>query len=555
MSTPPVPDRMPSQVPAAAEPEASVSAPAPAAAIPAAPASAPAFDAKQYFLEDYRHTLFPLSSTQLLVEKFSPELKAYALANPFRPQTRCSAAKRGYHLRRTFKLDPPTEFFVYEMVYRNRNLFRKDFNAARSNFGFLFRNGVPVSSRNAYQDYQTAVLEAKKKYKYGIRFDVASYFNSVYHHDLVSRFREIGGAEDEVALYGRFLREINSGRSLDCLPQGLHPCKLIGADFLKFIDNSMRLKSPRFIRFLDDFNIFADREQDLLSDMNTIQEMLSDKGLFLNEGKTKRANDFGRSMTEEIDEIKKQLLQARGETVDPSSIEMADLFEFEDDDEDEEEEEEEEAAASTAAENAESRADELNFFDSMTDEQTEYLLDLLNNPEIDESDAELALVLLKDHGEDVLEHMGQFLVRFPGLSRTIYQFSPHVQDKAELCNLVLDFLRGDHFTTEYQLFWITKMLEDHLADQPCYGTSLALLNQHPSSTPITRAKLLEIPEHRFGMPELREQALRSGQCDWPAWAAAIGCRKEDAARRNHLLGYFENGGPMNRLVGTCAKSM
>jgi hypothetical protein len=109
--------------------------------------------------------------------------------------------------------------------------------------------------------------------------------------------------------------------------------------------------------------------------------------------------------------------------------------------------------------------------------------------------------------------------------------------------------------TEYQLFWITKMLEDHLSNQSCYGTSLAILNGHPSSTTITRAKLLEIPEHRFGMPDLREEALRSGRCDWIAWSAALGCRKEDSAKRNHLLGYFENGGPMNHLIGGCAKQL
>jgi hypothetical protein len=95
------------------------------------------------------------------------------------------------------------------------------------------------------------------------------------------------------------------------------------------------------------------------------------------------------------------------------------------------------------------------------------------------------------------------------------------------------------------------MLEDQLSKQPCYGNALALLESHPSSTPITRAKLLEIPEMRFGLPELRESAVRSG-CDWPAWAAAIGSRIENPANRNHLLGYFKNGGPMNQLIGDCA---
>ena len=375
-----------------------------------APAVPTPFTAEQYLLEDYRHTLFPLSTTRLLVETFASDLRHYAANNPFRPQTRCSAAKRGFHLRRTVKLDPPSELFVYDLVFRNRKHFRGDHQQTRSSFGFLFKGGKPISSKTSYQDYRTSLSGAKAKHKFGLRFDVSSYFNSLYHHDLVSRFREIGASEDDVSLYGRFLREINSGRSLDCLPHGLHPCKVLGADFLKFIDNSIRLKSPKLVRFLDDFNLFSDREQDLHSDFNNIQESLSEKGLFLNEKKTAYADDFGRSMTEEISEIKAGLLRTRGEVVEPSGIELSDLFSDDDDgdDDDEEGEEETEIVGASAVEGVD---EDLEASDTLTDAQTEFLLELLNSPEIDESDAELALVLLRDHGEDVLERMGDFLVK------------------------------------------------------------------------------------------------------------------------------------------------
>ena len=61
--------------------------------------------------------------------------------------------------------------------------------------------------------------------------------------------RIIGDVEDaDVIAFGGFLREINSGRSIDCLPQGLYPCKMIGSDFFRFIDNSSRLKPALQIR-------------------------------------------------------------------------------------------------------------------------------------------------------------------------------------------------------------------------------------------------------------------------------------------------------------------
>jgi hypothetical protein len=80
------------------------------------------------------------------------------------------------------------------------------------------------------------------------------------------------------------------------------------------------------IRFLDDFHLFGDREQVLHGDFNCIQELLSEKGLFLNENKTVYADDFGRSMTEKIDDIKVDLLRARREIVDSSGIELSDVF-------------------------------------------------------------------------------------------------------------------------------------------------------------------------------------------------------------------------------------
>ena len=75
------------------------------------------------------------------------------------------------------------------------------------------------------------------------------------------------------------------------------------------------------------------------------------------------------------------------------------------------------------------------------------------------------------------------------------------------------------------------------------------LYDHESATPITKAKILEIPEMRFGMPDLREEQLRSGQSGWLAWSSAVGTRKHPKGKRNHLLKYFRKASPMNRLIG------
>lgn len=83
----------------------------------------------------------------------------------------------------------------------------------------------------------------------------------------------------------------------------------------------------------------------------------------------------------------------------------------------------------------------------------------------------------------------------------------------------------------------------------CFGAPLIVaLSQHQNATDITRGKILEIPDHRYGLPEMRETYLREGRSDWLAWASAVGSREMDKQARNYLLDYFKNGSDMNRLI-------
>jgi hypothetical protein len=132
------------------------------------------------------------------------------------------------------------ELFIYDLVYRNRLLFRKDFRNTRRSFGYRFENGEPLSPTKSYAAFKAAVTDARRTYGHMVKFDIAAYFNSIYSHDLVHWFSEINASNDDVDHFGQFLRETNGGRSVDCLAQGIHPCKLIGSAFLKFVDNSKR---------------------------------------------------------------------------------------------------------------------------------------------------------------------------------------------------------------------------------------------------------------------------------------------------------------------------
>ncbi|MES1026618.1 orotate phosphoribosyltransferase, partial [Gloeocapsa sp. BRSZ] len=286
--------------------------------------------------------------------------------------------------------------------------------------------------------------------------------------------------------------------------------------------NSIKIQSELLLRFMDDFYLFSDNEKKINSDFIIIQKILGEKGLSLNSAKTLYGN-LSNQEVQTIDDIKVGLLQLRRQIIDVSGFPSEDLEEDED--------------------------------ELLTDDQIEYLLDLLKEPDIDESNAELVLVLLHDNENEVLEKMDTFLKNFPSLSRNIYNFCRDVSDVDTLSDLLLQFLKNGTNATEDQLFWIAKISEDLLSKTPKYADILSSLYDHPNATVISRAKVIEIPENRFGMGELRREHLRVGKSDWLAWASAVGCRSETPISRNHTLSYFSKASPMNKLVADCVKNL
>ena len=220
--------------------------------------------------------------------------RSKCVGDNFLPQQRVHATKPRGHLRRTTKLDPVADYFIYDLVNRNKAIFRKEVSNARRSFGYRFSGGAHITVHSAFTDYKACLADCSKPFKHNIKFDIASYFNSIYHHDLSNWFadKHSVSAVDSNA-FGKFIREINAGRSVDFLPQGIYPCKMIGNEFLKFIDVSAQLKSPVIVRFMDDFTLFGDDLEILRQDFTRIQQLLGQYGLNVNPSKTHYDKQYG----------------------------------------------------------------------------------------------------------------------------------------------------------------------------------------------------------------------------------------------------------------------
>lgn len=471
---------------------------------------------KDFILSDHNYVLFPLNTSKLLAthqtDKIIDHINSKILNKSddegFGNQLKVNASKPNFHLRRTFKLDPVAETFLYNFVYQNRSRFKKRDRPRKRTFGYYFTQGSVVSSLSEYRDFRNLIYESISRYDHCIKFDIQSYFNSIYHHDIVNFINCHLGDHDKSESIGQFLREINSGISIDCMPQGIIPAKIIGSKFLSFIDDSVQIKADITIRFMDDFYIFGNDEKSLLSDFILIQEMLGRKGLNINQSKTQINYRGSKDIVRDIDEMKITLLERRDLILEDTSMDEEEQYDF--------------------------KAD-------LDEEEVEYLTDLLDDPHLAEEDAELILKLMGDHTSDVIEHLHDFAEKFPNLSKNIHAFCSYVEDKSSLSDVVYELTDSSVFLTEYQLFWIAKIVEDYLLETPKAGDLIFRLYEHENSTTITKAKICEIPENRFGMEDVREEHLRSGSSDWLSWTSAVGAIATPKSKRNQLVKYLASG--------------
>ena len=498
-------------------------------------------DTKSFFELDFNGALFPLKTNLLMIQNHHQGLEAYIskilsndpahVGDNFLPQTRVHAAKPRHHVRRTMVLDPIASYFLYDLIFRNREAFDLPVSDRRCAFGYRFNNDQPISVHAAYKDYTNNIDAYGLTYQHSIAFDIASYFNSVYHHDATNWFSSLPkiSAVDGQA-FGRFFREINSGRSIDFLPQGIYPSKMIGSAFLRYIETSGQIKSAQLLRFMDDIWLFDDDVEVLKLDFIRIQELLGLRALNINPTKT-LIDSTNSSVRESASAIQKQL----SEIVDsPNAFPTYSGSGFDIPDEEEDSDEEGD--------------------DSLLDEtQVDRLLELLVDPLAEEADVETILKILQEHFDGITTHLPLLLLRFPNIIKQLHKIAGSVTDKETLTREIIVLLESPASLMEYQLFWIAVIAEDYLGNTEDFGKLILKLYDRTAEHKIARAKILEIPDQSFGLKEIRAEILKSGASDWPSWASAMGTRTLNKAERNHALKYFSKGSPLNFLVAECVE--
>ncbi|WP_440604413.1 antiviral reverse transcriptase Drt5 [Bacillus sp. GB_SG_008] len=431
--------------------------------------------------------------------------------NFFLVQPLVYASKDKNHVRQTFVLDPIAQTFLYDFVYRHKSFFERKGTTNRKSFGYCFEDGNLVSGIEEHNKFKKEIYEKKTEYVYMAKLDIANCFNNIYHHDMVSYIARIIGQE-ESEKFGRFLREINEGRSTSCMPQGLIPAKIVGSFFLSFVEESRELKSEVIIRFMDDIFLFSNSHDTIQNDVLKIQKLLGEKGLSLNESKSAILKTSEDEVLQ-IEDIKKSLLQTRASFIDWYSEEVG---------EDKPE---------------------------LTLEQENYLKQKLQNSRnLEEEDIELILTLLSTTQEENIELVKLVLEKAPNLTKNLYHSIRRnfMYLDNEIVNIFKGYIRNNEQLHEYQLFWIAKILIEFTQLNEFIVDILFTIYNHSSTTNVVKCLILEIQENSYGLLELKKKIAR-GNAPEMVISAIVGLISHEKSNRNQIYKYVSRSNPIMKV--------
>jgi len=176
-------------------------------------------------------------------------------------------------------------------------------------------------SVSAWKDFRGSVAKraAKSDCVVGVT-DIADIFPRIYHHRLVNALEASAGRKLKncIRALEKMLSRFSGGTSYG-IPVGPPASRLLGEAVLVDIDSTLLSFGIDFIRFVDDYIIFADRPQDAEYGIRVLGETLYNyHGLTLQTSKTKvsTARDYVESnlkIHSEKEQNRRQLLQIFGE--------------------------------------------------------------------------------------------------------------------------------------------------------------------------------------------------------------------------------------------------
>ncbi|WP_282125041.1 MULTISPECIES: RNA-directed DNA polymerase [Marinifilum] len=160
-----------------------------------------------------------------------------------------------------------------EVVFGNR--------LSPSNKGLLYK------SNGQWAKFWEKNKEVIKDYKYAVRFDIADFYNQIYHHTIENILIQCDIPNQVKKSICNLLKTITFKVSRG-VPVGPHSTHILAEAAMIPIDNSLKHHGIKYTRYMDDFVAFANSEVECRIILNKVAEILDkQERLILQRYKTK----------------------------------------------------------------------------------------------------------------------------------------------------------------------------------------------------------------------------------------------------------------------------
>ncbi|MCY4487670.1 MAG: RNA-directed DNA polymerase [Deltaproteobacteria bacterium] len=151
-------------------------------------------------------------------------------------------------------------------------------------------DGEGLFDRNrSWRAYRQCTISSKHWYgddAVVIQTDISSFYEHIYHHRLESCINDLFPPDSTVATQiARFLSKFASGRSFG-LPVGGQCARILAEVLMSAVDNILTDEGIIWHRYVDDFTIMAQSQEDAYRALAVLSHALADYGLSLNRTKT-----------------------------------------------------------------------------------------------------------------------------------------------------------------------------------------------------------------------------------------------------------------------------
>lgn len=217
----------------------------------------------------------------------------YMTKNP--PQHLSTLVSSGYTgFRWATQLDPIWNAYFLGIVLSISGEIENDRIPKEKNYVFSYRIKLDNKEKSIFDSdygwhkFQKESIENAKNYKYVLVCDISNFYSNVYHHRLDNSLRKLEIPETEITKnIMDFLQNFNNIKSYG-LPIGGQASRILAELLLISTDKLLKGNAIKFCRFVDDYHIFANTEEELYSHLLLLsQALIENEGLSLQKSKTR----------------------------------------------------------------------------------------------------------------------------------------------------------------------------------------------------------------------------------------------------------------------------